>query len=103
MRPAHLIALICLCAACSVPQLNTPGTAELRRTEYPQLRPLAQVLAAGDAQAAQITPGVTDDLAARAANLRARAATLRQDAVTPADREHLRAALLRLRQAQRDA
>ncbi len=100
MRVAHLILPLVLVAACALPPIEGPDDAALRRADYPQLRPLSEIVERAETQAVRIGPEATGDLARRARALRTRAALLRRDALGPADRERLRGALARLRAAR---
>jgi hypothetical protein len=90
------LALVLLLSACaSVPDLTTVETPAAARADYPQLLPLTDLVAS--ARTGQITnPTLSRDLSGRAARLHARAAALRQTALTPAERQRIREAVVRL-------
>ncbi len=96
MRPVFLILPLCLgLAACSDwPELDHAVSPEARRSDYPELVPIGDVLARRGLARSDETDG--EILSARAANLRARAALLRGVSVDDDTRLRLTPELERL-------
>ncbi len=101
MPPLAPFVLAAALAGCALPQTGRPF-ADIDRAapgQWPLLVPVERILATAPAPA-RVTPALTRSLETRAADLRARAAVMRGGALSPEDRERLRAALARLRAAQ---
>ncbi len=88
MRVRAILCLTLMMAgACApFPALENRVSADAARADFPQLVPLAPVLAAASSQAETTPPAAVDD---RVAALQARAAALRGAVVDPATRSRM--------------
>ena len=93
MKPTRLSVLVTtltlLCAGCTeFPQLDRTITPEMERADYPDLVPLAPLLAS--ATGGRVNQAAAEaELTARVARLRARAARLQESVLTGRERQRL--------------
>ncbi|MBS1303876.1 hypothetical protein [Loktanella sp. SALINAS62] len=92
MRSLMILGVVALVACTQPPQLNDRITPSAAAAPYPDLQPLAPLLAQAAAPG-RVTPRTTATLTGSAADLRARATALRGPVVDDATRARMRAGI----------